>query len=346
MENNSTNEVNENSSTVQGKILDQKKMTIINLMFVKRQGATLASNRESIKNFPIVTAEEKAFIDEVYTILQELKIDEDIFSIDNIEQVKETLYERCQIPREIVEKAKQARQDQAKEIQEGISKDYKEWARQDAETARKSANAGRLASKEPEIFVVQGGVKDEAAELTVGYKKELYQPGFLCGRSAKVANKPFVEHIQYTPERVENTSPETSYQFADKIYTIKKVGELVYMSTPNLKDSLSEYEITISKENMSRTVKRFGEISFHKMSDAAYSTVVFLQLLGADNLTDKELHGYMGSVEQVRDKNGKLKDEYGVVHLPEEYTAVAVWEQIENEKKKEIEIRVAGGEER
>ena len=68
-------------------------------------------------------------------------------------------------------------------------------------------------------------------------------------------DQPFVEHISYTPERIENISPQTSYRFADKVYTIKKVGSLVYMSAPNLQDSISEYEITISRDDISKTIR-------------------------------------------------------------------------------------------
>jgi len=349
MENDSINKEGQETTISQKTISNAKKMTIINLMFVKKQGATLAVNRDSIKAFPTITQEEKDFADKVYDILQELNIGEDILYRGDIEQLKQELYQRCQIPQEVVEKMEQARRQRTKETQADIMKNYEEWAKQDAQTEKRCEERGRLSGQEPSIQVIEGGYSEEV----VRYKEDLYQPGFLCGHAEKMPEKPFVQHVRYTTERVANTSPETPYQFADRIYAIRKIGELVYMPTPNLKDSLSEYEITISKGNMSRTVKRFGEISFHRMREPAYSTAVLLQLLSVENLTDKELHGYIGGVEQVRDKNGKTKDEYQIVHLPEEYTAVAIWEEIEQERRMQEQSKIEpeprralGGEDR
>lgn len=339
MENDSINNENESSAMPQEAISDTRKMIIINLMFIKKQGATLTKNRDDLKSFPMITEEEKVFIDKIYTILQELNVGEDILSRGDIGQLKEELYERCQIPKEVIEEAKQARKEKAQELQADIAKKYEKWAEQDAETQRKCEMRGSLSGQEPSIQVIEGGYREDD-EKPVKYKEGLYQPGFLCGHAEEMPEKPFVKHIRYMPERVANISPEVPYQFANLTYEIKKIGELIYMSTPNLKDSLSEYEITISKEGMSRTAKRFGEISFHKMTDPAYSTVVFLQLLNGENLTDKELHGYMGRVEQVQDKDGKMKEEYQVVHLPEEYTAVAIWEEIEREKRRQEQSKI------
>lgn len=349
MENDSINKEKQETTTSQKTISNAKKMTIINLMFVKKQGATLAVNRDNIKAFPTITQEEKDFTDKVYDILQELNIGEDILERGDIEQLKEQLYQRCRIPQEVVEKMKQDRMQKAKEAQADIMKNYEEWAKQDAQTEKRCEERGGVSGQEPSIQVIEGGYSEEV----VRYKEDLYQPGFLCGHAEKMPEKPFIQHVRYTTERATNTSPETPYQFADRIYAIRKIGELVYMPTPNLKDSLSEYEITISKGNMSRTVKRFGEISFHRMREPAYSTAVLLQLLSVDNLTDKELHGYIGGVEQVRDRNGKTKDEYQIVHLPEEYTAVVIWEEIEQERRKQEQSKIEpeprralGGEDR
>ena len=130
------------------------------------------------------------------------------------------------------------------------------------------------------------------------------------------------------------------------------------MSAPNLQDSISEYEITISQDGTSKTVRRFGDISFNKMDDASYSTVVFLGLLGERNLDDKKLHGYLGSLELVKDQNkeGETESSYRVVYLPEEYTAIVIWEQIEKVRKgKRLqdqgkvlprEAKASGGDER
>ena len=52
------------------------------------------------------------------------------------------------------------------------------------------------------------------------YKEDLYQPNILCGHSIGMPELPFIEKINYTRERIENISPQTSYQFANKIYTI------------------------------------------------------------------------------------------------------------------------------
>ena len=69
MENDSINKEKQETTTSQKTISNAKKMTIINLMFVKKQGATLAVNRDNIKAFPTITQEEKDFTDKVYDIL-------------------------------------------------------------------------------------------------------------------------------------------------------------------------------------------------------------------------------------------------------------------------------------
>ncbi len=318
------NEVNEDLTTDQSIISSERKMNLIDLMFRKSTNATFLSNRDGIKLFPMITEEEKAFVDEVYKKIKELNIGEDVFQLTNKQQLVEELYARCQIPREAVEEVRQKRTEKAKETFDKIAKEKESLeARIAADRQEKEA-----VGTEQQVLDLKVVERIEVNEQ-IGYKKELYQPETLCGRSRELMDQPFVEHISYTPERIENISPQTPYQFADRVYTIKKVGSLIYMSAPNLQDSISEYEITISRDDISKTVRRFGEILFHRMNDATYSAVVFLELLGVTNLTDKELHGYIGSVEQVQDKN-----RYRVVHSPEEYTAVAIWEQIEKTREK------------
>lgn len=208
----------------------------------------------------------------------------------------------------------------------------------------------------PDLSIAEEAKQNQNEQ--VDYKEDLYQPNILCGHSIGMPELPFIEKINYTRERIENISPQTSYQFANKIYTIKKVGSILYMSAPNLQDSISEYEITISQDGTSKTVRRFGDISFNKMDDASYSTVVFLGLLGERNLDDKKLHGYLGSLELVKDQNkeGETESSYRVVYLPEEYTAIVIWEQIEKVRKgKRLqdqgkvlprEAKASGGDER
>lgn len=320
------NEENENLAKLQSVISDERKMTIINLMFRRSINATFLRNREGIKSFPLITAEEKDFVDEVYKIIKGLNIGENVLELANRQELIEEVYDRCEIPKEVVKEVKQKRAEKAQETLDKIQKEREELEARIAADQRGKEAIGTEEQKVPEPKVV------EEIEQ-VSYKEDLYQPGLLCGRSVEMPDQPFVEHISYTPERIANISPQTSYQFADKVYTIKKVGNLCYMSTPNLQDSISEYEITISKDNTSKTIRRFGEISFQQMKDTAYSTVVFLGLLGATNLTDKELHGYIGSLEQVKDENGMPKNQYRVVHSSEEYTAVAIWEQIEKARE-------------
>ena len=343
------NEVNEDLTTDQSTISSERKMTLIDLMFRKSTNATFLSNRDGIKLFPMITEEEKAFVDEVYKKIKELNIGENVFQLTNKQQLVEELYARCQIPREAVEEVRQKRTEKAKETFDKIAKE-KERLEARIVADRQGKEAVSTEQQLPDLKVVEGIEVNEQ----VGYKEELYQPETLCGRSRELLDQPFVEHISYSPERIENISPQTSYQFADRIYTIKEVGALLYMSAPNLQDSISEYEITISRGDISRTIRRFGEISFNKMNDATYNAVVFLGLLGVTNLTDKELHGYIGSLEQVQDENRKPKNQYRVVYSPEEYTAVAIWEQIEKTKRKsnkqdkalEDGKRAAGGETR
>lgn len=342
------NEVNEDLTTNQSTISSERKMTLIDLMFRKSTNATFLGNRDAIKSFPMITEEEKAFVDEVYKKIKELNMGEDVFQLTNKQQLVEELYARCQIPREAVEEVRQKRTEKAQKTLDEIQKEREEL---EARIAADKHGEGAVVVEQqvPNIKVVDGAKQ-------AGYKEELYQPETLCGYSIDIPEKPFVEYISYTPERIENVSPQTSYQFADRTYTIKKVGNLIYMSAPNLKDSLSAYEVTVSRDDISQTVRVFGEISFDKMSNPYYSAAIFLQLLGVSNLTDRELHGYIGSLEQVRDKNGELKDQYRMVHSPEEYTAVTIWEQIEKESKGKNEKnqdellkssgKVAGGDER
>lgn len=345
------NEVNEDLTTDQSTISSERKMILIDLMFRKSTNATFLSNRDGIKLFPMITEEEKAFVDEVYKKIKELNIGEDVFQLTNKQQLVEELYARCQIPREAVEEVRQKRTEKAKETFDKIAK---EKERLEARMAADKHEEGAVVKEQqvPDLKVVEGIEVNEQ----VGYKEELYQPETLCGRSRELMDQPFVEHISYLPERIENISPQTSYQFADRTYRIKKVGSLVYMSAPNLQDSISEYEITISRDDISKTIRRFGEISFYKMNDIDYSTAVFLGLLGEANLTDKELHVYIGSLEKVQGENGELKNQYRMVHSPEEYTAVAIWEQIEKTREESKQKnqgksvqdgrRAAGGDER
>lgn len=318
MENDLSNhEVSQASTVIENTISHERKMTIINLMFVKKQGATFLENSESIKSFPLVTDAERDFVDEVYKKIKELNIGEDVTQITNAKQIKEQLYEMCQIPSNVVEEVKKKAKERAESTMQKIAEDKTKWDEQDAEGQKKYGRVNSI----------------ENAKGITDYKKDLYQPETLCGRAIEVSERPYVERSRYTEDRIVNISPKKSYQFADRTYTIKKVGVLFYMSTPNLRDNLSEYEITISRDNISKTISVFGEISFDKMSDPYYNAAVFLQLLGANNLTDRELHGYIGSLEQVRDEAGNLKNEYKMVHSPEEYTAVVVWEQIEKAKR-------------
>lgn len=347
-DNTRNNEANTDLITPQGTISNARKIMIIDFMFRRSENATFLGNREGIKSFPLVTAEEKDFADEVYEIIKGLNIGEDVFRITNRQELIEQVYSKCNISKEAVEMIKQER---IAKIQKSMDKIQQERDIVDAKIAVKNGNTAGIVEQQITNLKVVEGIE---GSKSVGYKEDLYNPGILCGHSEEMPGKPFVEHVSYTSERIANISPQTSYQFADRVYTIRQSGELFYMATPNSKESIYEYEITISRDDISRTIRVFGEISFNKMSDAAYSAVVFLGLLGVTNLTDKELHGYIGSLEQVRDKNGEAKNQYRMVYSPEEYTAVAIWEQIEKAKEQrkdqsklgKDEGKVAGGEDR
>lgn len=354
MENNLTDQKDKNSAEHQATISDERKMTIIGLMFSKTTSATFLKNRDGIKSFPLVTEEEKAFIDEVYEKIKDLGVGEEVLQVTNLEQLKDELYARCQIPKEAVERIKQER---AEKVQESLKKIQEERDRINARIAAENEKrVARSMQRVPDLSIAEEAKQNQNEQ--VDYKEDLYQPNILCGHSIGMPELPFIEKINYTRERIENISPQTSYQFANKIYTIKKVGSILYMSAPNLQDSISEYEITISQDGTSKTVRRFGDISFNKMDDASYSTVVFLGLLGERNLDDKKLHGYLGSLELVKDQNkeGETESSYRVVYLPEEYTAIVIWEQIEKVRKgKRLqdqgkvlprEAKASGGDER
>lgn len=357
MDNNlENNEVSTDSVAPQRIISNERKITLINLMFRKSTDATFLTNRDGIKAFPLLTEEEKDFIDEVYKIIKALDIGEKVIGIDNatVSQLQEELYIRCQIPREVVEEMKQKRMKKIEAFNEKREEEQREWNERMAKEEKKHKRVEAI-GEAPRIEVIEGGQREEI-KGEVSYKKDLYQPDLLCGKSVDMPGLPFVEHISYTPERIKDVSPTTSYQFVDKTYTIKEVGMLLYMPEPNLKDTISEYEITISKGDVSKTIRRYGEISFSKMGDVSYSTGVILGLLGQTNLTDEELHGYLGSLERtkVETEEGGVRESYRLVHSPEEYTAVAIWEQIEKAKEEKNaqnkpgkeQGKVAGGEDR
>lgn len=284
-------------------VSDSRKITIINLILQFSKGNDFSIGCERIKGFQSITEPELAFIDEVSNILQSMKIEENMTKREAQEQLKEALYQELQISQEAIEQDSDKNQELKEQASAKIEEQRALWRAQDEE-----AFAGKMTIRE-----------------------DLYRPEFLCGRAIGTTDKPFVELIKYTQERVDKAAH--SYQAYGRDYTIKKTGELVYMPTPNLQECLSKYEITISKAGMSRTIERYGEICFHKMDDANYKEAVLSKLLEVSNLKDVGLQGYIGSLERVQDEKGRQKNEYQVVHLPEEYTAMLIWREIEKERE-------------
>lgn len=337
-------EESDNKNKQVGSIPDKKKMTIIDLMFGKRQGATFLSNYEAIKALPLLNEMEKAFVDEVYTDIRTMNIGEDVNQIVNGNQIKAELYAMCKIPREVVERVERENKERGERFKARIAEERKEWDEREARAKAMASENAKEGADEERSNEDESEEREEDRE-PVEYKEDLYKPGFLCGRSREVPEQPFVEYMRYSPERIESASPKEIYQFADRNYKIKKVGQVQYMSTPNLKDVIFEYEITITKDDISKTVRRYGEISFDKLNDPFYSTVVFTQLLGLNNLTDKQLHGYIGCLENIQGEDGKAKKQYRMVHLPEQYTAVVTLEKIEQIKEERRKAQAIGSKE-
>ncbi len=299
-------EVRNSSKREENILSDETKIMLINLMFQFRKGNDFSISRDRLKAFQSATKQQLIFIDEIYDTLQKIGIDGDINKREYREQVMEKLYKSLQVSSEVMQEVRKA-----------------------SDSANQQGKAGDKEDKELGTKAIQL----QEAKNEIPYKMGLYQPELLCRQPNAKVGEPFVKLVRYPVER---QFPIYSYQFAGRTYDIKKTGELFYMSTPNLQESISEYEITISMGNVSRTIKRFGEIFFSKMEDPAYNAMLFLQLLGITNLTDKELHGYMGSLSRVVDTSRRTNG-YRVTHLPEQYTAVITWEKMEKESMQERE---------
>ena len=312
MSDNLAKEQRKGEKSVETTLLEENKITIINMMFQFKKGKDFSSARDLLKAFQASEERDLAFVDEVYQALQEVQKD----GVSD-EQLKEELYAHFKISKELVEAEKRKSEERKKRVNDTIADQKANWEKQDEEL--KIRNYGQTETQTEEVEEIH-------------YKKDLYMPELLCSHPMGQAGKPFVRLLPYPKDEEKDIH---TYTFAGRTYTIRTSGELFYMSTPNAKESISEYEITIAKEDRSGTVKAYGEISFEKMRDPNYRTMVFLQLLGVENLTDKELHGYIGSLALARDENGRLKeDEYRIAHLPEEYTAVMLWKERERLREK------------
>ena len=190
------NEVNEDLTTNQSTISSERKMTLIDLMFRKSTNATFLGNRDAIKSFPMITEEEKAFVDDIYIKIKELNIGENVFQLTNKQQLVEELYARCQITRKSVEEVRKRRTEKA---QVTLAKIQKEREELEARIATDEHGEGAVVVEQQvsNIKVIDGVEQ-------AGYKEGLYQPETLCGRSREVMDQPFVEHISYSLERIED----------------------------------------------------------------------------------------------------------------------------------------------
>ena len=342
MNSNSLESVEENGVS---NISDERKINIINLMFMFIKETDFTPSKEKMKNFQVLTPDEREFIDLVYDEICKLEIEGNVKDRAYQEKLKDELFNRFGVPKQLVEASRQASSARVAELQKDFNK---QPGRQQVEED-KAVDFRTQGVVEPGIQEIVGNIEGSVKEesITEGYsiseiRQDLYKPAFLCGQARDDKEKPFVNLLKCRPDNI----VDHKYQFGDKSYTIRKTGELVYMPTPAMEDSISQYEITIEGTLEAISVKRFGEISFHKMSDPAYHSAIFLGLVRDPNLTDKSLHGYLGSLQPKRDEEENLTSLYEIVHSPEEYTAVVIWEELEKLRSQALDEGAIEGDAR
>ncbi|MCI9177787.1 MAG: hypothetical protein HFJ28_04350 [Clostridia bacterium] len=314
MNSNSLNQIEESSVS---NISDERKINIINLMFMFIKETDFTPSKEKMKNFQVLTQDERDFIDFVYDEICKLKIEGNVKDRAYQEELKDKLFDRFGVSKALVEKSRGEAKDRANKLQKDF---YEQPGRQ-----QDKADGVAIDAETKELGIIEESKNIGEACNTGEIRQDLYKPAFLCGQARDDKEKPFVNLLKCRPDNI----VDHKYQFGDKSYTIRKTGELVYMPTPAMEDSISQYEIIIEGAFPTISVKRFGDISFNKMSNPAYSSAVFLGLIKDSNLTDESLHGYLGTLQPKRDEQGNLTSLYEIVHLPEEYTAVVIWEEIE-----------------
>lgn len=154
-------------------------------------------------------------------------------------------------------------------------------------------------------------------------REDLYSPNSLCGKPE------LKDYRKISPERIQ----EHSYEFNNQHITIRTTGMLVFKSSPEMQESMYQYEITKQSadgKSMVMPVVKFGAIDFDKMEDIKYKYAVLIGLLADVRLQDSSLHGYLGELSPTKDENGELN--YNVQYSSLEYTAVLAYEQQQNEK--------------
>ncbi len=332
-------------------LTDSRKMTIINIALITLTGTDFRPKIEKIEAWGENEAEQ-AFTKEVFDVIEECsrgaKIDAEFKR-----QLKNTLYDRFNISKEMQSEAQVKAQQIAKETSDYIKQQREKWARQDRETAQKIGRQGskivgitpglvnnttdERSVKEPQEDIIQGHntidiFQEQSARNE--YKSNLYKPGLIATSNKTKQERPLIKLNKRNPEDI----VDYQYEYAGTQYTIRRTGELLYKTFVGVEDSISEYEITMRREDKVLTVRKFGHISVPTMEYESYRTEVFTTLLGKNNIEDPELHSYIGSLEEVKGPTREIQP-YKIEHSAEEYTAVMILEELERQQARNERLR-------
>ena len=332
-------------------LTDSRKMTIINIALITLTGTDFRPKIEKIEAWGENEAEQ-AFTKEVFDVIEECsrgaKIDAEFKR-----QLKNTLYDRFNISKEMQSEAQVKAQQIAKETSAYIKQQREKWAEQDRETAQKIGGqdyktvdiTSRLLNnsieeervEEPQEDTIKGHntidiFQEQRARNE--YKSNLYKPDLIATSNKTKQERPLIKLNKRKPEDI----VDYEYEYAGTQYMIRRTGELLYKTFVGVEDSISEYEITMRREDRVLTVRKFGHISVPTMEYESYRTEVFTTLLGKNNMEDPELHSYIGSLEEVKGPTREIQP-YKIEHSAEEYTAVMILEELERQQARNERLR-------
>lgn len=332
--------MNKEDNKATNTLSDNKKITIINIAVLTLVGTNFKPKVEKIQSWG-ENAQEKAFTQEVFDTIQEYAKGVKINSKFR-EQLKIDLYDRFGVSKEVQTQDRQKRAQMADSVNEDIAKKKAEWAKQDAQAAQK-LNIGIQLQKNSKIReqtqqsyktteITRRG-QQEGRKEQGEYKRGLYDP-HLIATSNKTKQERLLIKLN---KRKSEDIVDYEYEYAGTQYTIRRTGELLYKTFVGVEDSISEYEITMRREDRVLTVRKFGHISVPTMEYESYRTEVFTTLLGKNNMEDPELHSYMGSLEGVQGPARGIQP-YKIAYSPEEYTAVMLFEELERQQARNAKL--------
>lgn len=342
-------------------LTDSRKMTIINIALLTLTGTDFKPKIGKMKAWG-ENEVEQAFTKEVFDAIKECsrgtKIDAEFKR-----QLKNTLYDRFNISKEMQSEAQAKAQKTAKQTSDYIKQQREKWAEQDREVAQKISEyreatqkiggqgsktvdiTSRLANNSIDAERVEGLAEDEIkGHNTIDifqeqrtrneYKSNLYKPHLIATSNKTKQERPLIKLNKRKPEDI----VDYEYEYAGTQYMIRRTGELLYKTFVGVEDSISEYEITMRREDKVLTVRKFGYISVPTMEYESYRTEVFTTLLGKNNMEDPELHSYIGSLEEVKGPTREIQP-YKIEHSAEEYTAVMILEELERQQARNERLR-------